>query len=543
MKTKNKIANPKTVVDSNYYIDLVASADPAVITLDEKFNIVTWNRGAERMYGYKKKEALGENVTFLSAVFSEDIRRDESLDEAGRKGIWRGEVVQKKKDGNIIHVFSSISRIKNQSGQKTGYVAVNRDISDMKFHEDNLIFLSDASKILASSLDYRTTLHTVAKLAVPAIADWCAVDVVTSEGILQLAVVHKDPKKVKWAKALRKKSPLDTNATTGMLNVLRTGKSEFYPLVTAKMLIEAAKTKAELKLFRNLRLTSAMLVPLLIRNRTIGVISLVSAESGRHYTKADLVTAEELAVRASLAIENSRLYTEAQNAISIRNEFVSIASHELKTPITSLKVYAEILKKKLKDADPKYMQYLDKVEGQVDKMTMLIHDLLDISKIQSGRMEFNMKKFDLNKLVQETAGMIKQTTEKQKIKVVGKIGKEVLGDRERISQVIVNLLTNAIKYSDKSKEIIVSLKSDKDFASVTVKDFGIGIGKEFQVKIFERFYRADDPKVKTYPGIGMGLYIAAQIVERHGGKISVDSEKGKGSTFTFSIPYSKGRKP
>lgn len=423
------------------------------------------------------------------------------------------------------------------------YQEAQEDIAERRQIEQNLRFLAEAGKLLSSSLDYQTTLTHVTYLAVPHIADWCSVDMRTDEGIQQLAVAHVDPEKVQWAKELRQQNPPDLNAPTGLSKVLRTGKAEFYPEIDDALLVATTRSEEGLTLARALRLSSTMIVPLLIQGQAIGAITFVAAESGRHYTQTDLSMAEELASRAALAIHNAHLYSEAQKAIGIRDDFISIASHELRTPITSLKMYTQFVQKQLsKQGDESLSQFLGRMDAQLNKLNGLIGDLLNVSKIEVGRLEFQEEWFNLDEVVSETCEAIQQTAPKHTIHIEGSISCPVWGDKDRIGQVVTNLLTNAIKYSPQAHEVLVRLQSEPDAAVVSVQDFGIGIDQEHLSKIFTRFYRVNDPEEKTFPGLGIGLYLSHEIIARHGGSLTVASEKGKGSTFTFSLPR-YGRTP
>lgn len=231
---------------------------------------------------------------------------------------------------------------------------------------------------------------------------------------------------------------------------------------------------------------------------------------------------------------------ELQKAVSHRDNFISIASHELKTPVTSLKVYAQLLLKQFsQNGDTKTVDYLTKVNRQIDKLTSLIQDLLNVSRIQKNQLTFRMENCDINEIVKEIVENTQQITDHHKITIEGKIKKKILCDKERISQVVINLLTNAIKYSPLSDKIIVRLTETKNEAIISVIDFGIGISKEYQRKVFDRFYRISDTSGETYPGLGIGLYISQAIVKRHGGEFKIFSEKGKGSTFQFNLPFIK----
>ena len=236
-------------------------------------------------------------------------------------------------------------------------------------------------------------------------------------------------------------------------------------------------------------------------------------------------------------IANYRDVTDRKMLEQQKDEFVGIASHELKTPVTSIKAYTEILEDIFKKAgDKQAMDLVSKMNSQVDRLTTLIIDLLDFTRIEGGKLKFREEEYDLNDLINEVVGDMQRTTKQHTI--VKKLSRSVnmLGDRYRVGQVITNLLSNAIKYSPKSKKIILSSRSKKEEITICVEDFGIGIEKEQIGRVFERFFRTTDPTANTFPGLGLGLYIAAEIVKRQGGKIWVDSLKGKGSVFCFSLP-------
>lgn len=419
--------------------------------------------------------------------------------------------------------------------------AVSLETTYRKQIEHNLKFLAEASKVLSSSLDYQTTLNSIASLAVPKIADWCGIDILDEQGELQqVAVAHKDPKKVQWAKEFRKSEPIDLTAPTGLPNVLRTGKSEIYPLITDEMLVMSAKTPERLQLMSSLGIASVMIVPLFAHRKPIGGITFVTSETRRRYNKSDLAMAEELASRISLAIENARLYKGSQDAINLRDDFISVASHELKTPVTSVKIFTQVLQQHAQQiGDQKAVKYLQKMDTQLNKLTDLIFNLLNISKIQAGRMEYKEKMFDFDQMVKDVVDVLGQSV-RHKLIIEGSINQKIYGDEDRLGQVLSNLVSNAIKYSPNAEKVLIKLSSLNDKIIVAVQDFGIGIGVSHLDKIFERFYRiyAD----KTFPGLGIGLYISSEIVKRHNGDLWVESDPGKGSTFYFSLPISRKEK-
>lgn len=220
-----------------------------------------------------------------------------------------------------------------------------------------------------------------------------------------------------------------------------------------------------------------------------------------------------------------------------KDEFIGIASHELKTPVTSIKVFTEILLEQFeKTGDEQSVELMKKLNNQVDRLTELISDLLDTTKIADGRMVFKRERLDINELIREMIEDISRTTEKHNFLLQLQKIPIVTADHERIGQVLMNLLTNAVKYSPEGGDIKVISEKMPGFIKVTVVDNGIGISTELKSRIFERFYRINNPAMQTYPGMGLGLYISAGIINRHGGNITVESEEGKGSAFSFTLP-------
>ena len=248
-------------------------------------------------------------------------------------------------------------------------------------------------------------------------------------------------------------------------------------------------------------------------------------------------------IRINGIIATYRDITDRKILEQQKDEFIGIASHELKTPVTSIKAYAQILQEVFEKAkDKKAAEMLEKMNGQVDRLTSLIVDLLDFTRIEGGKLKFRNENYNLNDLISEVVEEMQRTAKQHTI--VKKLDKNVQmhGDRERTGQVLVNLLNNAIKYSPHAKKIIVSSTVDRDDITIRVRDFGVGIEKHHLSKVFDRFFRVTESKLNTFPGLGLGLYIAAEIVSRQGGTINVDSAQGKGSVFWFTLPIRNNAK-
>jgi two-component system sensor histidine kinase/response regulator len=245
--------------------------------------------------------------------------------------------------------------------------------------------------------------------------------------------------------------------------------------------------------------------------------------------------------------EQSRKLIEVQkallNEIEIRkkaenkkDEFISIASHELKTPLTSVKGYMQLLDRSIEKGDlPTVKKHLSKAQTQLEKLNGLIADLLDISKIENGKLKFNKKDFVIDVLLDNVIEIIHQSNPEFKIVKTGSVTTPIYGDESRIEQVIINFLTNAIKYSPGTNEISINLRREEDNIYLGVRDYGIGIDLSQQNNVFEKFFRVEETAIQ-FQGLGIGLYISAEIIRRHGGMIGVNSKPGQGSEFYFNIP-------
>jgi two-component system CheB/CheR fusion protein len=249
-----------------------------------------------------------------------------------------------------------------------------------------------------------------------------------------------------------------------------------------------------------------------------------------------------------LAMEDITALTQAvkekQQLLSQREEFMAIASHELITPVTSLKGYIQLLHRRLHTAgDEQAASLLAKMDARVNKLVTLINELLDVTTIEAGKLHWRTEVFDLDALVRDSVEDARQTTQQHQIHVEGALPTLVFGNPERIGQVLTNLLSNAIKYSPQAEAVLVTLRAEKDAATVSVQDFGIGIAPEKQEHLFERFFRVSDPEHSTFPGLGLGLYISAEIVKRQGGRMWVESSPGRGSTFFFTVPFARETAP
>lgn len=453
-----------------------------------------------------------------------------------------------------------------------GLLAYVIDVTERVKLEQAQRFLSEAGAVLASSLDYQTTLEQVAQLTVPELADWCTVHIVEEDGrIDQIAVAHIDPAKLEWAYQIREKYPLNPNDARGAAFTLRTGKPDFVQNIPDELLVQAARDPEHLEILRQVGFSSFMSVPLQTQSRIIGVISFISAESGRRYTSADVQLAEELARRASLAIENAQLYQAAQQdratseaarsaaeaANRIKDEFLAVLSHELRSPLNPILGWTRLLRNKQLDSS-KTEQALETIERNAKLQAQLIEDLLDVSRILQGKMTLNIAPVNLAATINAALETVQLAAEAKHIQiqtVLSPISGGVLGDANRLQQVMWNLLSNAVKFTPEHGrvEINLSLVADHqslvgtneqrtNYAQVTVADTGKGISPEFLPHVFDYFRQEDGTTTRRFGGLGLGLAIVRQLVELHGGTIWAESPgPNLGATFTIRLPLNIGR--
>ncbi|HEY0606591.1 MAG TPA: PAS domain S-box protein [Herpetosiphonaceae bacterium] len=523
-----------------------------LIEWDQHFHALRWSQGAERIFGWQAHEVLGKSPSEWQFVHPEDDEVVAQVIAQMMGGVELRTVTTNRnftKDGRVIYCVWYSSALLNSAGNPVSVLSLVEDVTARRQAEESLRFLAEASAILASSLDYEKTLATLAHLVVPSRADWCSIDMVVGDGIVRsLVVAHKDPAKVAVAQQVHQHYPYNPNAAYGIGRVMRTGKSDMLAEVTDEVFVTSARSPEHLARLRASGIISYMCVPLIARQRILGVLTFISSESGRRYTEADLALAEDLAQRAAIAVDNSRLYQESQEGILARDEFLSIASHELKTPITSLQLQAQSLIRNAKKGglssigQERLLHKLDLITQQTERLTKLTNDLLDVARIRAGRIEMRLEEIDLTQAVREVVLRFEDQIEAAgcSLALDAEPGAMISADRIRLEQVVTNLLSNAIKYGA-GQPIEIAVETTATSARLMIRDHGIGIAPDHLERIFVRFERAVSSR--NYGGLGLGLYIARQIVESLGGSIQVTSELGVGSTFVVILPRASVTQP
>jgi signal transduction histidine kinase/PAS domain-containing protein len=400
-------------------------------------------------------------------------------------------------------------------------------------------FLAEATEVLSSSLDYERTLAALARFCVSEIADWALVYMAEEDGaVRRLEVAHRDPGMVGLVRELRE-SPILPDGRHPVHRVMGEGEPLLEASVSEADLERIAENPRHLELMRALGVTSYMLVPLVTRGRVLGAIGLVCADPDRSFTEADLALAEGLASRAALAVDNARLYREAQEATRAKSDLLAVISHDLRTPLNSIIGYAELLTmgvpEPLSDGTK---ERVERMRAGAQQLLHLINQLLALARLDAGREKVTAEAVDLSELAREVAMVVEPLTLERKIGFQADLppGPVVVEtDPGKVRQVLMNLAANAVKFTDDGG-VVLRIGEDGDWVRIQVEDTGRGIAPENRDRIFEPFWQVDDEERPRDGGTGLGLSVVHRLVELMGGRISVESEVGVGSTFTVFLP-------
>ena len=400
-------------------------------------------------------------------------------------------------------------------------------------------FLARAGALLSSTLDVSATLSQVAALAVPHVADWCAVHLARPDGTIEpLVVAHVNPGKIKWAESLREQYPEDYSGESGVGRVIRTGEPQMIAEITDEMLVAGAQDAEHLRILRDMDMRSAIIAPMIARGRTVGAITFIAtAESCRTFGDEDMALAQQLASRAASATDNARLYEEAQEANRLKDEFFATLSHELRTPINAVLGWAQLLTDGVL-AEAGQGRAVQAISRNARAQAQLLTDILEMSRIVSGKLELALEDVDVPALALDLIESLRPTFDAKRLDIreAFEPGLHVRADRARLQQVLFNLLSNAAKFTPSGGWIELSARADGDEAVIQVRDNGAGIAPDFMPYVFERFRQADGSATREHGGLGIGLAVARHIVDLHGGTIEVESDgPGTGATFTVRL--------
>jgi signal transduction histidine kinase len=442
-------------------------------------------------------------------------------------------------------------------------------------------FLARASQWLAASLDYESTLVTVAGMALPYLGSWCIVDVVEADGSMRrLGIVHPDPLKQEFARRLKEGWPPGRDDPIGCPRVIQSRGTEVILSVSDEMLVDLASSEENLRDLRALGIGSVVVVPLVAHGSVLGAITFVSVDGGHQYTETDVELAEDLAARCSIALDNARLFRdleaaregaaqlngqlvvasirqqelaeEARDANQAKSQFLATMSHEIRTPLNAIVGYTELLE--LEVAGPmtsRQREYFARLKASSWHLIGLIDDILDLAKIESGRMLVKQETAAAQESISSAISMIEPQTRLAGVDVktaCPDASSFYVGDQERVRQILVILLSNALKFTDRGGGITVSCGTNRTpdaearldgrgpWTFIRVEDTGIGISAKEAETVFQPFVQVDPGNTRKQGGAGLGLAIALELARRMGGDLTLRSASGEGSRFTLWLP-------
>ncbi|HXX68327.1 MAG TPA: PAS domain S-box protein [Polyangiaceae bacterium] len=534
------------------------SIGDAVIATDLGGRVTMMNVVAEQLTGWSETDAGGRPLDEVFSIFSAQTR--ERCDNPVEKVLQDGKIVGlavhrilRSRSGVETPIADRAAPIRDAKGTVFGVVLVFRDVTAEKRSHAQRDFLARAGAVLASSLDYRATLASVAEIAVPQLADWCAVRLVDPEtGYVQRYVLtHADPEKARWGRELMQGYPLESNAPASAVQVIRTGKSELHAELTPTALERIARDAKHLGLLRELNLESRMVVALRGRDRVLGALTFIYAGSGRRYTQDDLVFAEDFARRAAMAIENALavkqaeearakerlLRDEADVANKAKDEFLATVSHELRTPLNAILGWTSVLRQRNHPSD--LDGPLAVIERNGRRQARLIDDILDISRIISGKLSLEVAPMRLSDAIESAVECVTPAAEAKQIHIRTDLDGSltIKADGDRLQQVVWNLLSNAVKFTPRGGHVSVRTFREGPELCICVADTGEGMAPDVLPFVFEPFRQADSSTTRKHGGLGLGLAIVRQIVAAHGGTIRAESAgAGRGSQFIVALP-------
>ena len=427
------------------------------------------------------------------------------------------------------------------SNEIRSWLGTATDIEDRKKLEDTQRFLSQAGEILVSSLNSNYIFESISKLSVPYLADWCSFDMMNDDEALENFITyHRDNTKISYAKEMHQLYADHPKSEDDILKAIASGKTQVYKDAGKKILQDPSLTDIQREMAEELSNTTIMIIPLIAHGHSLGTLTFAVYGIGKEYDNNDVALGEELGRRVALALENAKLYHFSQRAIEIRNDFLSIASHELNTPITSVKLQLQMvhrtLTNKKDEAFPieRFKKSIDTSVKQVDRLINLVQVLLDVSRIQSGQFNFTFDKVNVYDMVNDVVDRHKELLQTYSctLNTVNTATISAYWDKTRMEQVLTNLINNAIKYAPGKIEVHVT--EDNSNVKIAVKDYGGGIPEDKIHSIFDRFERGNSPE--SVSGLGLGLYIVKQIIEGHNGKIEIQSKLNEGSCFSIVLP-------
>ena len=415
----------------------------------------------------------------------------------------------------------------------------NRARRDATQQAERLRLLDHASSVLASSLDYGTTVAAAARLAVPDFADWCSVDVLVGGEIKQLASSYIETPGLRHISEMRLRYPLAPNAETGLAKVIRTGETVFMPDVTEAFVAAQARSPEHLAAILESNIRSLMIVPMVARGHIIGAMTVASATAARPLDQGSLALARDLARRAAVAIDNAQLYQAAVVANETKANFLATMSHELRTPLTAIIGYDELLAEGITgQVNDAQREQLDRIKVNARQLLALIEEILLYTRVEAGRESVHLEEVQPKELVDDAITTVAPMAQKKHLSLTAETIAPALTlttDSQKLRQMLINLIENAVKFTEQGRVTVRAFARGTDVV-FEVQDTGIGIAPEHLEHVFEEFWQVEQTKTRTVGGSGLGLSTTRRLAKLLGGEVTVESQLQVGSTFRLVLP-------
>lgn len=498
----------------------------AVLAVGPDGRVKFMNEKAETLTGWTQAEATGRELEIVFELVDFPERRAPPWREVGVQRL-------RARDGTVRPIEGESTPILGAREQPLGAAWVFRDISERKHEHDRQRFLAIASREMSSSLDRQTVLDKVVDLLVAHdVADWCIVHLLEGQTVIVSAFAHAQADIASRSVS----TEIRLEGARGLVQAIHGAAATAGKLVDGEPWIDQITGLDRTTIRRHaLRASSYICVPIIVRTQTRGALTLVRNGGGRGFGASDLVFAEELSRLLSTATDNAELYASARRAIRMREDILAIVSHDLRNPLSSVMLNTDLLLS-ASDLSPQTAKQLSSIQRNADRMKRLVNDLLDVARIDAGRLSIERSPLHVRELISEVAAVFVPLASDRSVKLeVNKPAADplVLCDRERVLQVFSNLIDNALKLSKSGSTIRIGAELKGSHVDFHIADEAGGIAPEQVPYVFEQYWH--DPGT-TRGGTGLGLYITRGLVEAHGGRIWFNTEFGRGSTFSFSLP-------